>query len=57
MERSHLVRLARLRFLAPDITMAILEGRQPIEMTARSLLRGGELPLDWENQRRILGFA
>ena len=56
-ERSHLVRLARLRFLAPDITMAILEGRQPIEMTARSLLRGGELPLDWENQRRILGFA
>lgn len=30
-EGSLLVRLARLRFLAPDITLAIIEGRQPIE--------------------------
>lgn len=56
-ERSHLVRLARLRFLAPDITMAIIEGRQPIELTARSLLRCGELSLDWSEQRKTLGFA
>jgi site-specific DNA recombinase len=56
-ERSHLVRLARLRFLAPDITMAIIEGRQPVELTARSLLRCGELPLDWNDQRKALGFA
>jgi len=56
-ERSHLVRLARLRFLAPDITMAIIEGRQPIELTARSLLRCGELPTDWHDQRKPLGFA
>lgn len=56
-ERSHLVRLARLRFLAPDITMAIIEGRQPIELTARSLLRCGELPTDWNDQRKALGFA
>ncbi len=56
-ERSHLVRMARLRFLAPDITLAIIEGRQPIEMTARSLLRSGELPIEWEDQRKVLGFA
>lgn len=56
-ERSHLVRLARLRFLAPDITAAIIEGRQPIELTARSLLRSGELPIAWADQRRVLGFA
>lgn len=56
-ERSHLVRLARLRFLAPEITLAIVEGRQPVELTARSLLRCGELPLDWNDQRKALGFA
>ena len=56
-ERSHLVRLARLRFLAPDITAAILEGRQPVELTARSLLRCSELPIRWEGQRRALGFC
>lgn len=56
-ERSHLVRFARLRFLAPDITLAIIEGRQPVELTARSLLRCGEIPLDWNDQRKVLGFA
>ena len=56
-ERSHLVRVARLRFLAPDITAAILEGRQPVELTARSLLRCSELPIGWEDQRRALGFC
>jgi hypothetical protein len=56
-ERSHLVRLARLRFLAPDITAAILEGRQPVELTARSLLRCSELPVGWDDQRRALGFC
>lgn len=56
-ERSHLVRLARLRFLAPDITLAIIEGRQPVELTARTLLRCGELPVDWVDQRKALGFA
>ena len=56
-ERSHLVRLARLRFLAPDITTAILEGRQPVELTARALLRCSELPIGWDDQRRTLGFC
>ena len=55
--RSHLTRLARLRFLAPDIVTAILEGRQPVELTARTLLRIADLPLAWSEQRRALGFC
>ncbi|WP_231639091.1 recombinase family protein [Sphingomonas profundi] len=55
--RSHLSRLARLRFLAPDIVTAILEGRQPVELTSRTLLRLGEMPMEWQAQRLLLGFA
>lgn len=56
-ERSHLVRLARLRFLAPDIITAIVNGRQPVELTTRTLLRIAELPLAWADQRKMLGFG
>src|SRR6476660_51896 len=44
-----------LAFLAPDIIEAILGGRQPIELTARQLLRIRNLPSSWEDQRRRLG--
>lgn len=53
---AHQTRVARLATLAPDITAAILEGRQPASLTSRSLLRLPELPLDWAEQRRLLGF-
>jgi site-specific DNA recombinase len=55
--RSHLTRLARLHFLAPDIITAILDGRQPVELTSRTLLRIADLPLDWSGQRQALGFV
>ena len=55
--RRQAVRLARLNFLAPDIVTAILDGRQPIELTARSLLRVADLPIEWKKQRQVLGFA
>lgn len=54
--RSHLTRLARLRFLAPDIITSIVHGRQPVELTARSLMRISELPMCWKEQRRVLGY-
>ncbi len=54
--RSHLVRMARLHFLVPDIITAILEGRQPVELTSRALLRAAEVPMDWREQRKVLGF-
>ena len=56
-DRRHTIRLARLNFLAPEIVTAILEGRQPVELTARSLLRVADLPIVWNEQKRALGFA
>jgi site-specific DNA recombinase len=50
-------RVARFAFLAPDIVAAMLEGRQPISLAARQLARMPDLPLDWAEQRRILGFV
>ncbi len=47
----------RLAFLAPDITKAILEGRQPPDLTAQKLLRGIELPYGWDHQRAALRFG
>jgi site-specific DNA recombinase len=55
MSHRHLIRLARLSYLAPDIIQAILEGRQPRTMTSRSLLRITEIPLSWDAQRIMLG--
>ena len=56
-ERSELTRYARLRFLAPDIVSTILEGRQPVELTARRLMRTANLPISWQEQRQVLGFS
>jgi hypothetical protein len=47
----------RLAFLAPDIVEAILDGNQPVDMTAETLRRLPQLPPDWETQRRLLGFT
>ena len=55
--RREAIRLARLHFLAPDIVTAILEGRQPVELNTRTLLRFAELPVEWDQQRQALGFA
>ena len=55
--KQHLIRLARLGYLAPDIITAIVEGRQPPALTGRSLLRFATLPIDWAEQRRELGFG
>jgi site-specific DNA recombinase len=41
-----------MAFLAPDITEAILEGRQPPDMTLDTLM--GDLPADWGRQRKQL---
>jgi site-specific DNA recombinase len=54
---SYATRLFRLTLLAPDIVAALLGGRQPPELTARKLMDDTRLPLDWNEQRRALGFA
>ena len=53
---SYATRLFRLTILAPDIVSAILSGKHPPELTARRLMDDTRLPLDWNEQRRRLGF-
>jgi DNA invertase Pin-like site-specific DNA recombinase len=53
---SDISRILPLAFLAPDIVGAILDGRHPPELTAARLKRMRDLPLDWQQQRRYLGF-
>jgi site-specific DNA recombinase len=53
---SQLSRYFRVNYLAPDIQAAIMDGTQPPGLTAWSLLNG-PLPLDWEQQRQVLGFS
>jgi site-specific DNA recombinase len=49
-------RVLRLAFLAPEIVEAILDGRYPIKVMTKRLLLIENLPLDWREQRRQLGF-
>jgi hypothetical protein len=46
--------LAGLAFLAPDIQMAIVHGRELPGLTPESLKIG--FPLAWADQRRMLGI-
>jgi hypothetical protein len=55
--RSYFTRVIRLRYFAPDITQAILDGHQPRDFTAEKLLEHSRLPLAWHHQRTALGFA
>src|SRR5438874_5992718 len=55
--RSYFTRLVRLGYLAPDITQAILDGRQPRDLTPEKLLEHSRLPLAWHDQRIVLGFG
>ena len=55
--RSYFTRVVRLSYLAPHITQAILDGRQPRDLTADKLLAHSRLPLGWHEQRTVLGFA
>jgi site-specific DNA recombinase len=54
---SYVTGLLRLTFLAPDIVTGILTGRHPPELTARKLMADTRLPLDWNEQRKLLGVA
>ena len=53
---AYTARKARIGWLAPDIVMAIIEGRQPASLTRRVLSQANNLPLDWNKQRQVLGF-
>jgi site-specific DNA recombinase len=52
--RRYIRRLVGLAFLSPSLVEAILQGRQPVELTATRLTEF-DLPLDWTEQHRPLG--
>ncbi|WP_041367890.1 hypothetical protein [Methylocella silvestris] len=53
----HLYSILRVPWLAPDITTAIVNGRQPSHLTAKSLTRLlPRLPADWAEQKKLLDF-
>ncbi len=53
---SYFTRVFRLSFLAPDITRAIIQGRQPPGFSAIKLMGTGQFASCWSGQRRQLGF-
>jgi len=54
---GYLSRLLRLPTLAPDIITAIINGKNPPQLTAKKLMRlAAHMPVDWAEQRKRLGF-
>ena len=51
--RRYIRRLVGHAFLSPELVEAILQGRQPVELTATRLSEL-DLPMDWTEQHRLL---
>jgi len=56
MAGRYIAQVVPLAFLAPDIVASILAGTQPVDLTAEKLIKQVELPVDWAEQRTLLGF-
>ena len=50
-DRGDVGKALKLAFLAPEIVQAILEGRQPVDLTAARLMRLANVPASWDEQR------
>ncbi len=55
-DRSYARRVIYLAFLDPEIVKRILRADHPVKLNATRLLRMTPLPLDWAEQRRLLGM-
>ena len=55
-DERYIRRILRLAFLSPAIVEAIAKGTHPVELTAKRLIRRIELPLEWADHERVLGF-
>jgi site-specific DNA recombinase len=54
---GYVSRLLRLPLLAPDIVTAIVNGKNPPQLTAKKLISLAlQIPIDWSEQRKLLGF-
>ena len=57
LEPGWVAEVLRLTRLAPDIVQAILDGRQPRHLNLHAIRgRQADVPVDWNEQRRLLGF-
>jgi site-specific DNA recombinase len=55
LEPRHINALLRVAFLAPEITEAIMDGRQPPDLTLGSVT--GVLPMSWQLQKKLISFS
>lgn len=51
---GYIRRVANLALMAPDLTMMILEGRQPSNLSATKLKQLAPLPMEWAKQRELI---
>jgi hypothetical protein len=54
---SYFSRIVRFGFLAPDIVRSILDGGQPLGLSAKKLSLGVTVPIEWTAQKKHLGFS
>ena len=54
LDRSYVARTLSLVNLAPDIIVAVMQGKTPLEMTLAKAVNN--LPEDWQEQREMFGF-
>lgn len=58
LEPGWVAEVLRLTTLAPDIIESVLDGRQPRDLNLHTLRgRRDQLPRDWGEQRKALGFV
>jgi len=53
---TYLIRTLYKAFLAPDIVRSILDGTQPPHVNLNFIKEHSPLPIDWAEQRALLGF-
>jgi site-specific DNA recombinase len=54
---SYVTRVIYLSCLAPDLSLKLLRGEHPKDLTSRKLLAMLPLPESWESQRSLLGLT
>lgn len=58
LEPGWVAEVLRLTRLAPDIVQVILDGRQPRQLNLHTIRgRQAEVPVNWQKQRALFGFA
>ena len=55
LDRSYVARTLSLVNLAPDIIVAVMQGKRPPQMTLAKAVNN--LPEDWQEQRELFGFC